>query len=409
MPLPLRSNLATGKTAIIVTTERVPTAAKFLLIHRGVMKRTFLFFILILASRLGYSQERQTFIPQATVAFDTQSVVKARFRANASGKSDTQYEPNRYLLISRRFLVIESAVRRKLADAAAAGYRVLAGVSMRFILLEKVARPPDTYGYLFVKNREEIKNAGAEGYRLVPLVRAWRGDKEADYEQVFLMEKPPSPAGIWSYSTVPLSPASRSVRMTQGEAYFYGHIRDVFVIYETPGKVRPILQHDLAQASATSGELTSQYRYLPADTLADLDERLRVTAREGYRVVAASDGSIELLAHRGIEAEKRFEYLIVAGRRASTMQRKLSEAGRRGFRLIPAAIGTYMKPYFIDMGTETYAVMEKFTTGDTRFEYRLVSGQGQLNKASLQGFEAVAMKEFEFHDGIVFMERPLRD
>jgi hypothetical protein len=382
---------------------------------KGAMKRICLFLLLVLIQGVCHAQERGTFVAKATAALEPCSVTNNRLSDNGSGKSGMQNPPDRYLLLGRHFMIIQRTGRGELDEAATAGYRVLAAVARRFTLLEKVARPPDTYKYMFVEDIEEMKRAGAEGFRLVPLVRAWRGDRQADYEQAFLMEKPPGPNSIWSYSTVRLTPESCIVRLTLGEAYFYGHHRDTVAIYETPGRVMPVLrQLDPELQPPPSGESTSvtnkreQYRFLRADTFAELDGPLRLAAGVGYRVVAASDGSIELLAEKRLEEGKGCEYLIVAARKASTMQRKLNDAGRQGFRLIPAAIGTYMKPYFIDMGTETYAVMEKCTSGDPRFEYRLATGQSQLNKASLKGYEAVGMKEFEFHDGVIFLERPLR-
>jgi hypothetical protein len=121
--------------------------------------------------------------------------------ASAAAAQSTLDLTQRYLFLNT---IRESTMKRGLDEAAAVGYRVLAGAGSRDLVLEKVSRPPDTYQYLLAHNREEVKAAGVKGFRLRPLVRARRGDKQ---------EQCPGSIEPWMYSTVRLSDDPRVVRL----------------------------------------------------------------------------------------------------------------------------------------------------------------------------------------------------
>jgi hypothetical protein len=355
---------------------------------------------------------RGTLAVAFAILISAAAAMRASTAGQRPGKSDNPIPTQRFLLLGTNRI---STIKKELDIAAQAGYRVLAGVGRTHLVLEKAARPPDTFQYLYAADREEVNEAAGKGFRMVPLVRAECGDKADYFRQVFLMEKTPGPTAAWTYSSEALSRDSRIIRLTIAISLFcsYCESRDPFFIYETPGKVMPTLRQAEQPDASTpppSPALAAQgYLLLKADNLSELNPLIRDAAVLSYRVTAASDGQIALLAQRYPEAPP-CEYRILAGMRSSTMQRKLNEAGREGFRLLPAGIGTYPKVVLgslAGLASETYVVMQKCPDAGSCFEYRLVNSQAKLNESAEQRYEVVGMKEFMTHSGIVFMERPL--
>jgi hypothetical protein len=304
--------------------------------------------------------------------------------------------------LTRRYLLLntmrESTLQRELEQASAAGYRVLAGVASTSLVLERVASPPDTYRYQFARNRDEVNALGHTGFRLLPLVRARRGDKQEQYWQTFLMEKAPGSNERWAYSEK-RSRDSRVVRYTMGQAYFYGHLRNCLAISETPELTSPeSLDSDLATVRTLAGE-----------TAAKLTEEVRDATSAGYRIIAGCDGEMVLLLEKVHGSGETYPSMLVAGKLAASLQKKLNQGGRDGYRLVPAAIGVYRKDMygiFEDLQTETYAVMERAPTNKNRYEYRLVTSQAGLNAAAEAGFVVVAIQDLTFRRSVVFLEKP---
>ena len=75
------------------------------------------------------------------------------------------------------------------------------------------------------------------------------------------------------------------------------------------------------------------------------------------------------------------------------MRKLLNEAGSRGFRLLPSAIGTCRKEVFLleGLASETFVVMEKAPGAAARFAYWLVTSQPELNHSDSLGYQVVAM------------------
>jgi hypothetical protein len=303
----------------------------------------------------------------------------------------------RYLLLDT---MRESTLRRELEHASAAGYRVVAGVAPTSLVLEKVATPPDTYRYQFAHNEQEANAAGQNGFRLRPLVRARRGDKQEQYWQVFLMEKGPGIKERWTYSLKRSLAVSRLVRHTMGEAYFYGHERNCFPIFESP---------DPASPEPFDADLVT-VRFLTADTAAKLVEPVRDATAAGYRIIAGCDGEMALALEKVRGSRETYPSMLVAAKLAASLEEKLNQGGRDGYRLVPAAIGVYRKylfGVFEGLQTETYAVMERTPADKNRYEYRLVTRQVALNAASEAGFTVVAMEDLTLRGSVVFLEKPL--
>ena len=250
---------------------------------------------------------------------------------------------------------------------------MVAGVGCRRLVLERMSIPQGIYQYRFAKSREEVNQAGGDGFRMLPLVKAWRGSKPEESDQIFLMERSPGSDQRWEYTETPRSRQSRVVRMTLGRLYFYGHLRDAVVIIETPSGAGLEREHP-----------PYAFKTLSAETIGEMADKLRKAAQAGWQVITASDGSLEVLLDKGGASGEPYEYRILSTKRAGTMQREMNEAAAKGFRLLPAAIGAYMKGVFntIDgLLIETFVVMEKAPGAAATFEYRLVTSQKELNQA----------------------------
>jgi hypothetical protein len=314
----------------------------------------------------------------------------------ATGQNPQDLTP-RYLLLDT---MRESTLRRELERASAAGYRVVAGVASTSLVLEKVATPPETYRYQFAHNEEEANAAGQNGFRLRPLVRGRRGDKQEQYWQVFLMEQAPGIKKRWLYSLKRSQAGSCVVRYTMGEAYFYGHERNCLTIFESP---------DPPSGEAFNSDLVT-VRFMTADTAAKLVEPVREATAAGYRIIAGCDGEMALVLEKVRGSRETYPSMLVAAKLAASLEEKLNQGARDGYRLVPAAIGVYRKylfGVFEGLQTETYAVMERAPADRNRYEYRLVTGQAGLNAAAADGFTVVAMEDLTLRGSVVFLEKPL--
>jgi hypothetical protein len=314
----------------------------------------------------------------------------------AAGQNLRDLTP-RYLLLDT---MRESTLRRELEHASAIGYRVVAGVASTSLVLEKVASPPETYRYQFAHNEQEANAAGQNGFRLRPLVKGRRGDKQEQYWQVFLMEKAPGNKERWTYSLKRSWAGSCMVRYTMGEAYFYGHERNCLTIFESP---------DPASPEPFDSDLVT-VRFLTAETAAKLVEAVRDATAAGYRIIAGCDGEMALVLEKVRGSREKYPSILVAAKLAATLEEKLNQGARDGYRLVPAAIGVYRKylfGVFEGLQTETYAVMERARADKNRYEYRLVTGQAGLNAAADDGFTVVAMEDLTLRGSVVFLEKAL--
>lgn len=116
--------------------------------------------------------------------------------------------------VAQRYLVLgtyrTSTLRKEISQAAAAGYRVVAGWAEDelVVVLEKVADPPGTYQYQLVTTPEtstmeaRLREAGAAGFRVVPqaiflnTVLLKMGESP---EFVVVMEKAPNSTDAYEY------------------------------------------------------------------------------------------------------------------------------------------------------------------------------------------------------------------
>jgi hypothetical protein len=123
--------------------------------------------------------------------------------ALAAGEIDlTQH----YLLLATRKT---STMQKELDQAAAAGYRIIAGSrtsgTEMALLLESVATPPDTYEYFLLATtqtptmQKELNEVAARGFRLVPSTMMQKERMFGSMEIVVIMEKPPGSPQHYEY------------------------------------------------------------------------------------------------------------------------------------------------------------------------------------------------------------------
>jgi hypothetical protein len=115
--------------------------------------------------------------------------------------------------LTQRFLLLAttktSTMQKELSQAAAAGYRVLAGSRTRgaevTLIAEKVATPPAVYEYYVLATtrtstmEKELNEQAARGFRLLPRTMAGKEHPVSGEEIFLVMEKPPGPVQRHQY------------------------------------------------------------------------------------------------------------------------------------------------------------------------------------------------------------------
>jgi len=112
----------------------------------------------------------------------------------------------RYLLVATKKT---STMQKELSQAAAAGYRIIAGSrtsgTEMALLLESAAKPPDTYQYELLATtktstmQKELNEAARRGFRLLPETMMQKEQMLGPLEIVMVLEKAPGKAQHYEY------------------------------------------------------------------------------------------------------------------------------------------------------------------------------------------------------------------
>ena len=115
--------------------------------------------------------------------------------------------------LSQRFLLLATTktatMQKELSQAAAAGYRVLAGSRTRgaeaAIILEKAAAPPAVYEYYVLATtrtstmEKELNDHAAQGFRLLARTMIDKGHGLSGGEVLVVMERAPGSSARYKY------------------------------------------------------------------------------------------------------------------------------------------------------------------------------------------------------------------
>lgn len=210
----------------------------------------------------------------------------------------------------QRYLVLgtirTSTMQKELNQAAAAGYRVLAGwlgveEEELVMLLEKVTAPPNTYEYLLLATRrsstmqKEMREAGVRGFRLVPHSMVLKSaDSTGPEEMVLVMEKAPGSSNRYDYLfltdrtrfvTIPSTGAldAATIKKENLRAFPNGYA----IVGELPGR-NVLIAEKPAQPDADVFQNRAEYLLLKTGNGSDLEKELADAGERGFDVVGAS-------------------------------------------------------------------------------------------------------------------------
>ena len=140
----------------------------------------------------------------------------------------------------------------------------------------------------------------------------------------------------------------------------------------------------------------SHFRLSNLVVQASLEQELNAGGAAGYRLTAiAPSGTGGMAVLMEYSPEQRYEYLVINSTLAKhRFDQQLSDAGSRGFRLIPDTVLFDPSGQTI-RGQDSWAVMQRAGGSTTRCEYRTVytlrfaNTTKDLARATLEGFRAV--------------------
>lgn len=159
----------------------------------------------------------------------------------------------------------------------------------------------------------------------------------------------------------------------------------------------------LAGASSPVLAQATTYRVLATTRTGTMQEEMREAGEQGFRFVAAMGGEtavggneVVVLMEKVAASSLRYDYLVLATNRTSTLQKELQQAGDTGFQIVGQTV--FQSTFG---GRETAALLER-VMGDAqpdavRYEYKLLATsrtstmQKELQEAAEQGYVATGM------------------
>lgn len=143
------------------------------------------------------------------------------------------------------------------------------------------------------------------------------------------------------------------------------------------------------------------YRILATNRTSTMQEEMRQAGEQGFRFVDAMGGDtamggreVVVLMEKAPGSTTRYDYLVLATNRTSTLQKELQEASDAGYEVVGQTV--FSSAFG---GRETAALLQRPLDGSNavRYEYKLAATsrtstmQKELQELADQGFEAVGM------------------
>ncbi len=314
------------------------------------------------------------------------------------------------------------------------------------VLLEKVGSPLENFQYKQIvgggSNELEprLNKAGGAGFRLMSrdVALAWAVPLEFN---VLWMEKEPGPTKRYEYRVVEMgmkmllgagmkpkywfeTDAIQYVR-PKLESYYAGGFRIVLVIAGSIAVMEKSLD-DVAEPEAPLGaspqkaDHAPRYRSLRYPKPQKLEEQLKKAATNGYRMVDldATPPPLEpaVILEKTAHAAEIPAYAAVEGKGLAATEKLMSDAGSRGFRLLPRSVrfgGQEWSIYQFPPNEKTgiRAVLAKPAGVTATYEYRLLAHErpdalfSQMRKLVEEGYRLAGLLSAQFlimeraHDG----------
>ncbi|MBI1940821.1 MAG: hypothetical protein HYS33_04845 [Acidobacteria bacterium] len=165
-----------------------------------------------------------------------------------------------------------------------------------------------------------------------------------------------------------------------------------------------------APAADSKLDLTQRFLLLATTKTSTMQKELSEAAAAGYRIIGSSPtagNEMVVILEKVATPPQTYEYLLLATTRTSTMQKELSEAAAKGFRLMPKTI--IAKEQMLG-GVEIVMLLEKPPASQQRYKYLLLATsrtstmQKEMAQATDEGYEVVGMASRGEH--VVIMEKP---
>jgi hypothetical protein len=340
----------------------------------------------------------------ALLAWATAAILFSAAAADAPGDSPAGFR----LVESRNAETLE----RDLAAAAAEGYRVLGAAQARTVdgkprlvaVLERIPGADEPYEYAVLAPqghledpvaRRALSALGAGGYRIAAgniLARKiddwWLPQTTYAAQLTLILERPAAPER-YAYDSVRLNDVD-AFHQRLAERRREGY--EVLALVNSGRRVRAVLGKSLDAATPAESNVRP-YRLLSNAIRPGMKHALKRAAAEGYRVVAATDQSINapamLLLDKRADPPDTYAYRVLSNpvkkHRKGKLERRLDRLAARGFRVVPGGI------------TDTALALERAPGERRSWRYRILSSRRPpglpraLEEATRSGYRFVAV------------------
>jgi len=141
-------------------------------------------------------------------------------------------------------------------------------------------------------------------------------------------------------------------------------------------------------------DLTQRFLLLATTKTSTMQNELNEASAAGYRILTATGGEeMAIILEKVATPPANYEYLLLATTESQTMQEELGESASQGFRIIPSTMITNSRWF----GSEIVMVLEKGPGVSQKYDYLLLATirtstlQKEMSQAVDGGYEVVGM------------------